>query len=137
MDIDRKTVALGIALGYPEQAFEGLGSSAYARAEELIRRAGLREPITAKVAAFLQDEEELGEWIAELLEDPDLRPPHLRPRAVMSYSMLASEEPAPVSARRYTCVADDCPADDYTWYQASIGVPIPACRFCGGELVAA
>lgn len=132
MEIDRKTLALGIALGYPEQAFDGLGSSAYARAEELVRRVGLGEPVTGQVTAFLQDEEELGEWIAELLEDPDLRPPHLRPRAVMSYSRLASEEPAPVSARRYTCVAGD-----YTWYQASIGVPVPACRFCGRELVAA
>ena len=95
MEIDRKTLALGIALGYPEQAFDGLGSSAYARAEELVRRVGLGEPVTGQVTAFLQEEEELGEWIAELLEDPDLRPPHLRPRAVMSYSRLASGEPAP------------------------------------------
>ena len=65
-------------------------------------------------------------------EDPDLRPPHLKPRAVMSYSKLAAREHDRISARRYTCVTGD-----YTWYQASIGVPIPACRFCGNELVPA
>lgn len=132
METDRKTFALGIALGYPEQAFGGLDSSVYARAEELVRRAGLGEPVTAEVAAFLKVEEEVGEWIAQLLEDPDLRPPHLRPRAVMSYSKLAAREHDRISARRYTCVTGD-----YTWYQASIGVPIPACRFCGNELVPA
>lgn len=130
MEMDRKTLALGIALAYPEQAFEGLDSSVYARAEELVRRAGLGEPVTAKVAAFLEVEEELGEWVAELLEDLDLRPPHLRPRAVMSYSRLAGDRD-PVSARRYTCVNQD-----YTWYQASVSVRVPACKFCGEELVA-
>ena len=90
-----------------------------------------RSPL--KVAAFLKDEEEVGEWIAQLLEDPDLRPPHLRPRAVMSYSKLTAGEHDRISARRYTCVT----GDDYTWYQASIGVRVPACKFCGKELVPA
>ena len=130
--MDRKTVALGIALGYPEQALEGLDSSVCERAEDLVQRAGLGEPVTAEVAAFLMDEEELGEWIAELLEDPELRPPHLRPRAVMSYSRLAGECD-PVSARRYICESHP----EYTWYQASSGVPIPACMICGTKLVAA
>lgn len=132
MEMDQKTVALGIALGYPEHAFEGLDSSVYARAEELVRRTGLGEQVTAQVAAFLKGEEELGEWVAELLEDPELRPPHLRPRAVMSYSRLASPRTS-VSARRYEC-ADH---NKFVWYQPSIGTPVPACKFCGKELVAA
>lgn len=130
--MDRKTLGLGIALGYPEQAFEGLDASVYARAEELARRAGLGEPVMAEVAAFLKGEEELGEWVAELLEDPELRPPHLRPRAVMSYLRLAGRSTG-VSASRYICVDHDKNA----WYRPSIGIPIPACKFCGKQLVPA
>lgn len=124
-------MGLGIALGYPEQAFEDLPDPVIKQAENLVRRAGGGELVTDEMAEFLRSQPELNEWVEQLLEDSSLRPPHLRSREVRSYEKLPGE-PAPVSASRYVCVNGD-----YTWYQAFTFDVVPDCKFCRKKLIPA
>jgi hypothetical protein len=130
--IDPSVLGLSIALGYPEQAFGDLPATVFARAEDLVSRARSGEPVAEEAAHFLSSQPEIGEWVAELLSDQDLCPPHLRtrgPGARTRYARLAGQG-TPVSAPKYTC-----PNGDYVWYLGFAGDPIPNCRNCGKELV--
>ncbi len=131
--MDDRVLGLGIALGYPEEAFRYLPVSVLEEAKELVRRAGAGEPVDAELAAFLDEQLELSEWIEQLMEDPDLRPPHLKGAGDRAYSQLGSRRPSPVSATRYVCVKNV----KHTWYRPSVGFRVPACMICGGELVPA
>jgi hypothetical protein len=129
--MDRKTLGLGIALGYPEEAFKGLPTSVLERSADLVRRVGSGEEMAAEVAEFLRSQPRVNEWVEKLLEDRGLLPPHLRPRKVRSYKRLLGDQT--VSAIRYMCVN----GDDYTWYQAFASDIVPDCRFCGKRLIRA
>jgi lipopolysaccharide biosynthesis regulator YciM len=126
--MDRKTLGLGIALGYREQAFKGVPAAVVEEGAELVRRAGGGEPVAAEVVEFLRSQPKLNEWVEQLLEDRSLRPPHLQPRKVRSFEKLPGE-PGLVSAPRYTC--QNC---GYTWYQAFASDTVPDCFFCREKL---
>ena len=132
--MDSSILGLSIALGYPEQAFGDLPATVFARAEELVSRARSGEPVAGEAAHFLSSQPEVREWVAQLLEDRDLCPPHLQTRGPGSGTRYArlDVQRTPVSAPKYTC-----PNGDYVWYLGFAGDPIPNCRNCGKELVRA
>jgi hypothetical protein len=129
--MDRKSLGLGIALGYREEAFKGVPWSVVEQSTGLVRRAVGGEPVADEVAEFLRSEPRLNEWIEQLLEDRSLLPPHLRPRRVRSYERLPGGQ-GPVSAPRFKCMNDD-----FTWYQAFASEIVPECVFCAAKLVRA
>jgi hypothetical protein len=124
--MNKKILGLGIALGYPEQAFEDMPDSVIEQAEALVRRADSGEPMADEITEFFRSQPALNEWVEQLLEDPHLRPPHLRPREVRSYERLTGEPH--VSAPRYACV------NNHPWYQAFVSDDIPDCKVCGEKL---
>lgn len=123
-----KVLGLSIALSYPDEAFKGVSASVIERGATLVRRAGQGESVAVDVDEFLRCQPRVNEWIAQLLEDHSLRPPHLRPRAVRSYQKLTGENSV-VSAPRYKC-----PNDRFTWYRAFEFDRVPHCELCGNEL---
>lgn len=129
--MDKKVLGLSIALAYPDEAFKGMSASVVEQGAALARRAGRGEPVAADVADFLRSQPRVNEWVAQLLEDRSLRPPHLRPRAVRSYEGLPGDH-GPVSAPRYVCANDD-----FTWYQAFEFDAVPECTQCGEKLIRA
>ncbi|MFB7949288.1 hypothetical protein ACFC6L_30730 [Kitasatospora phosalacinea] len=83
-----------------------------------------------RLAELLGSEVELLDWTAELIADPELRPPDVA-RSVKAYQSLPGAQ-SPVAAERYVCPA----GTDRVWYRRSAGQPVPRCSVHGVELVA-
>jgi hypothetical protein len=129
--MDSRTLGLGIAITYPTDAFSGDEGELMARCRALFERAGKGEPIATEVAELLRRNPRLNEWVAQVLEDPEHRPPHMQPDAVRSYPLVAGD-PAPVPSQAFSCPVDA----DFVWHQRSVADRVPLCPFCCSSLVA-
>ncbi len=129
--MDKKVLGLSIALSYPGEAFKNMPPSVVEQSADLVRRASRGEQVAADVTEFLRSQPRINEWVAQLLEDRSLRPPHLRPDSVRSYEALAGDH-GRVSAPRYVCAKDGV-----AWYQAFEFEAVPECRLCGKKLIPA
>ncbi|MEY9842797.1 hypothetical protein [Streptacidiphilus sp. EB103A] len=104
------------------------------RADEIDARIGeslALEPSEAArhLSELLSSEAKLLNWAAELVADPELRPPDVA-RSVKAYQPLPGTQP-PVAAKRYICPV----GADRVWYRRSAGQAVPHCPEHGVELV--
>ena len=129
--MDSRTLGLGIALTYPTDAFYDDEGELVAQCQALLERAGRGEQMATEVAELLRRHPHLNEWIAQVLEDPEHRPPHLQPDAVRSIPLVAGD-PAPVPSQAFSCPVDAA----FVWYQRSVADRVPLCPFCRSRLVA-
>jgi hypothetical protein len=129
--IDRHTVGLGIAVTYPVEAFSTDEGQLVERCRAMVERAGRGESVATEVQELLRQHPRLNEWVAQVLEDPQHRPPHLQPDAVRSYRPMPGDADS-VPARSFTCGLHN----GFVWYQRSVANPVPPCPFCGSILVA-
>ena len=123
--MDRRTLALGIALAYPEYAFTAENPVVIEQSRNLIERARHGEAVSADVRDLLGQHPHLNEWVEQLLEDDELVPPHLQPDTVRSYQPVPGPG-GPIQAPKYECPN----GHGYTWYQSSVGKPVPPCAIC-------
>lgn len=130
--VDPKTLGLAIAVSYPTEAFTTEERQLAEQAAAIVRRAGGGEDVARAVGALLRQHPRLNEWVAQVLEDPQHRPPHLQPDAVRSSYTPPPGTAGPVPATRFTCPR----RDGYAWHQRSVADPVPPCPLCGTALVA-
>jgi hypothetical protein len=130
--MDRKILGLGIALAYPQYAFAAEAPLVIAQGRNLVERAGRGELVEAEVTGLLSCHPRLNEWIAQLLEDRDLLPPHLQRDEVRSFDPLPGPV-SPVGASRYVCPS----GDGFTWHKMSVAETVPSCPFCSQTLTRA
>lgn len=130
--IDPQTLGLAIAVAYPTEAFSGGERQVVELAGVIVERAGRGEHVAAEVEALLGQHPHLNEWVTQVLEDPQHRPPHLQPDVVRSPYEPMPGEPGPVRSKRFACPL----GDGFVWHQRSVADPIPPCPLCGSALVA-
>lgn len=124
-----RTRGLGIALTYPEHALTAEPPAITAKIRDIAERAGRGEEVDAEAAQILRESPQLNEWVAQLLEDYDLKPPHLQANTVRSIEPLPGE-PGPIGADRYEC--RNCGGT--VFYQMFVAEAVPLCSFCKHEL---
>jgi hypothetical protein len=88
------------------------------------------EAVDEQFLSLVQGSPVLHEWVASLLSDEHLRPPHAQPSTERGYTPLPGHG-APVDAQRYACPVDG----NFVWYRPFIGVPVPTCPDHGTPLV--
>lgn len=130
--MNRRTLALGIALAYPEYAFAGEPFRAVTESREIIDRAGRGDNVDRETAELLSRYVRLNEWAEQLLEDKDLVPPHLQRDEVRSYNPLPGHG-EPVQAPKYICPL----GHSFVWYRMSVAEVVPPCSFCHSRLTRA
>lgn len=126
MTLDQQAIGLSIALTYPKCAFADEDPHVAEVARILVERARRGDPVGGEIKAMLARHPYLNEWIAQLLEDPGLLPPHLQQRKVREYEPLGIPR-SPVMSPKYTCATEGCAG---VWYMTSAGERIPCCRIC-------
>ena len=124
---DEQLLGLAVAVMYPGEAFTA-EPVALADAQALVAAAGQGEDVSERVVALLGRAPLLAEWIAQLDEDDEGRPPHLQPDLVRDYRPAPGDGAPPLW--RYTC-----PRDGIRWYRANVSEPVPSCSVCGQSLV--
>lgn len=78
---------------------------------ELLGQAKAGQPIDPQILEILKSHSATYSWIAEFLSsEPDAKGPSPIGR------------PDAVSAPKYVC-----PEGDYSWFQRSVGIPVPSC----------
>jgi hypothetical protein len=129
--LNHQIQGLALALTYREEAFPQQDPSLVALAARLISRAGQGEDISTEVNRLLEEHDFLNEWIAQVDEDPEGRPPHLQPDVVRSYKPIVAA--GVVTAKKFVCPL----AHGFTWYRRSLADEIPLCPFDNSVLVSA
>lgn len=124
-----RTRGLGIALAYPEYALATEPPAITLKIRDLAERAGRGEEVDAEAAQILRESPGLNEWVAQLLEDYELKPPHLQANTVRSVEPLPGEH-GPIFADRYEC--RNCGGT--VFYRAFVAEAVPPCSFCKREL---
>lgn len=86
--------------------------------------AALREPQVdvRRLEVLLGSFDEVDEWAAEVLEDPERRPPEMQ--GVRSVDAVGTQ--GAVSARRYACPAD-AETCRIVWWRDRLGRSVPSC----------
>jgi hypothetical protein len=84
--------------------------------------------VTGPLQILLGSREATVEWVEEVLDDPQCRPPDFQPTDTRSY-----ESPTGlvglVIAGKYAC-----PYGDFVWYRPAVDVPVLPCRTHGPVL---
>ncbi|WP_406356317.1 hypothetical protein [Streptomyces sp. NBC_00658] len=125
--MDHKLMALGLALTYPDQAFDEAEPDAHDLTRTVVAAAAVGQDTSEPVGRLLTTHPYLNEWVHLVLEDVDMRPPHLRNAVTRGHEPLLGD--ADPIAERYVC-----PVDGFSWYRPSAARPVPSCPFGGHAL---